>query len=102
MVSERAGNKKVSRVILEIGTLSGVMPDAIAFCFDIVAQGTVLEGAILEIIEPQARALCKACGTELQFDMLMGRCACGSHKLQIISGEELNVKSFDFLPEVTL
>ena len=35
IVSENAQNKKVKRVLLEIGKLSAIMPDAIKFCFDI-------------------------------------------------------------------
>ena len=35
----RAAAGKVRRVTLEVGALSGVMSDAIAFCFDVVAAG---------------------------------------------------------------
>ena len=45
----------VRRVRLEIGRLSGVVPDAVRFCFDLVAAGTTLEGAVLEIDEPGGR-----------------------------------------------
>lgn len=51
IVSEAAGARRVRRVTLEIGQVSGVMPEAIRFSFDVVAQGTVLEGATLEIRE---------------------------------------------------
>lgn len=49
--AEHAGAAQVMRVTLEIGKLAAVMPDAIRFCFDICAQGTVVEGATLDIIE---------------------------------------------------
>ncbi len=49
IVAEAAKGRPVRRVTLEIGKLSGVMSEAIAFCFDVVAQGTPLEGAALEI-----------------------------------------------------
>ena len=52
MVGQRAGEARVHRLTLVIGRLSGVMPDALRFCFDICSEGTVLEGATLEIIEP--------------------------------------------------
>ena len=51
IVSERAEGQRVTRVRLEIGRLTAVMPDSIRFCFDICAQGTPLEGAELEIVE---------------------------------------------------
>jgi hydrogenase nickel incorporation protein HypA/HybF len=42
-------DRRVHKVTLEIGRLSGVMPEAIEFCFEAVAQGTLAEGARLAI-----------------------------------------------------
>ena len=56
--AEHAGGRRVTRVRLEIGDEAAVMPDAIRFCFDVVAQGTLVEGARLEIIAtPASREL---------------------------------------------
>lgn len=93
-VSEHAGGKRFKRVVLEIGTLAGVMTDAIEFCFEIVAQGTVLEGATLDIRLVEARARCRACGTEFVQDSLIRPCRCGSHDTQRLSGEELNIRQY--------
>ena len=57
IVSERAVGQRVTRVRLEIGRLSAVVPDSIRFCFDICAQGTPLEGAELEIVESAGQEL---------------------------------------------
>jgi hydrogenase nickel incorporation protein HypA/HybF len=57
IVSERATGQRVTRVRLEIGRLSAVVPDSIRFCFDICAQGTPLEGATLEIVESAGQEL---------------------------------------------
>ena len=51
IVTQRAQERKVTRVVLEIGKLSCVLPDAIRFCFDLCAQGTIAEGAQLEIVQ---------------------------------------------------
>ena len=95
IVSEHAGSKPVRRVRVEIGKLSAIMPDAIRFCFDIVAKGTVVEGAELEIIEIPGKAVCKACGARVELDTVIGICACGSRDLTRISGEELNIKEME-------
>ena len=50
---ENSGGAVVKRVTLEIGKLSAILPDAVRFCFDICAKGTVVEGAALEILEIQ-------------------------------------------------
>ena len=57
IVAEAAKGRRVRRVTVEVGKLSGVMPHAIAFCFDAVTQGTVVEGAALEIRESAGEEL---------------------------------------------
>lgn len=49
-VLERMGETRVVRVVLEVGKLSAVVPDALRFCFDLSAHGTTLEGATLDIV----------------------------------------------------
>ena len=97
IVAEAAKGRRVTRVTLEVGKLSGVMADAIAFCFEVVAQGTPLEGASLEILEIEGRARCEACGLEFDADTLFAPCPCGSHRLKRIHGEELIVKSMEMM-----
>lgn len=95
IVSERAKSVKVKRVRLEVGTLSAVMPEALLFCFDVVAKGTVLEGAELEIIEIVGTATCRDCGLHVELEDLVSKCTCGSRDLERTSGEELNIKEME-------
>jgi hydrogenase nickel incorporation protein HypA/HybF len=93
--TEHAHGAPVRRVTLEIGKLSAVLPDAVRFCFDICAKGTLLEGAALEIIEVPGGALCRDCGAAVSLAALYGRCACGSANLQLVAGEELKIKDME-------
>ncbi|MHB8883797.1 MAG: hydrogenase maturation nickel metallochaperone HypA [Methylovirgula sp.] len=95
IVAEQAAGRKVLRVTLEIGKLSSIMPDAIRFCFDVVAQGSALDGATLDILEIPGRARCFDCGREIVLDEIFGRCVCGSQQLERLSGDELNIKSME-------
>ncbi|HYW20389.1 MAG TPA: hydrogenase maturation nickel metallochaperone HypA [Nodularia sp. (in: cyanobacteria)] len=95
IVSEHAQGAKVQRVVLEIGELSAILPDAIEFCFDICTQGTVLLGAILEIRKIPGLARCRECGTEIYLNKPFGICSCGSVHLDLIAGEELKVKQIE-------
>jgi hydrogenase nickel incorporation protein HypA/HybF len=95
IVSEQAAGRKVKRVTLEIGKLAAIMPDAIRFCFDVVAQGSALDGAALDILEIPGRARCLECGGDVALADVFGRCACGSRKLERLAGEELNIKSME-------
>lgn len=98
IVAEHAGGQRVKRVVLEVGTLAGVMPESIRFCFDVVAAGTALEGAVLEIREIEPRARCKTCGTEFIQVTLLSPCECGSHSLDRLTGQELNIKEYELHP----
>jgi hydrogenase nickel incorporation protein HypA/HybF len=49
---ERSHGRRVLRVVLVIGKDSGVLPDAVRFCFEVATEGTVAEGATLDIVEP--------------------------------------------------
>lgn len=43
------GDVRVEAVCVRLGPLSGVVKDALLFCFDAATQGTRLEGARLDI-----------------------------------------------------
>jgi hydrogenase nickel incorporation protein HypA/HybF len=95
IVSDAAQGRRVRRVTLEVGKLSGVMADAISFCFEVVAEGTPLEGAQLEIREVAGLARCDACGTEFETTTLFTPCSCGSRRLVRLQGEELTIKTME-------
>jgi len=94
---ERAAGARVRCVTLEIGRLTCVLPDALRFCYDVCTAGTGLEGSALEIIEVRGRARCRACGAEVALDDLLTPCACGSHDLQCLAGEELRIKEMELM-----
>ena len=95
--AERAQGAKVRRVILEIGSLAAVMPDALRFCFDMCAAGSELEGARLEIIDIAGRGRCRVCDTQMEMKDYLARCGCGSFDIECIAGEGLRVKEMEVL-----
>lgn len=95
IVAEAAGRRPVERVTVEVGQLAGVMAEALCFCFETVAQGTVLEGAVLDIVEIEGRARCQDCGAEFAMPTLYTGCPCGSHRLDRLAGEELKIKTME-------
>lgn len=98
IVSEHAHGAKVTRVTLEIGRLAAILPDAVRFCFDLCAQGTVAEGACLDIVEIAGRGRCRGCGGEVLLERPYGRCACGSSDLELVAGEELKIREMEVEP----
>ncbi len=95
IASEAANGRRVRRVTLEIGKLSGVVPEAVAFSFDVAAQGTALQDAALDIREIEGRARCLDCGAEFPAATLFDACVCGSYRIERLAGGELNVKSIE-------
>ena len=94
-ISEHAQGAKVQRVTLEIGQLSAIMSDAVRFCFDVCSTNTVVEGAILEIIEIPGLGRCRQCGAEIPLEQPFGICSCGSVELDVIGGEQLKIKEME-------
>ncbi len=94
-VTERVPGTRVTCVRLEIGALTGVVADSVRFCFDLVTEGTALEGASLEITEPPARCLCRTCGAEFAPDWPILLCDCGSADVQVVCGQDLTIVSVE-------
>ena len=93
--AERAGGERVTRVRLEIGQLSALLPDAVRLCFDVCARNTVVEGALLEIIETPGRAICRDCNGEVVMTQPFGRCDCGSANIRVVAGEEMKIREME-------
>jgi hydrogenase nickel incorporation protein HypA/HybF len=88
--------RRVKTVWLEIGALSGVEPEAIAFCFDAVARGSVAEGARLEIAPVAGRGTCIECGGDVPLANRFDACTrCGAYGVQPHAGLEMRVKELE-------
>ncbi|MBE0501718.1 MAG: hydrogenase maturation nickel metallochaperone HypA [Desulfuromonadales bacterium] len=88
--------EKVLSVSVEIGELSGVVADAVEFCFEACIQKTFLQGCRLIIEQIPGLGQCEECGAELKIDTMTFACReCGSYKLLRTQGEELNIKELE-------
>jgi hydrogenase nickel incorporation protein HypA/HybF len=94
-VSEKVGDRRVRRVSLVVGRLSGVVAESLYFYYDLSTEGTPLEGSKLEIIDVPGRARCRSCGAEVELEDMIALCTCGSADLEILSGEELTIKEVE-------
>jgi hydrogenase nickel incorporation protein HypA/HybF len=102
IAAEHARGRRVVRVVLEVGKLSGVLPDAVRFCFDFCAEGTDVEGAVLEIVETSGRGRCRACAAEVSLDRPFGQCDCGNTDLEWLAGDELRVRELELAGDVQI
>jgi len=101
LVAERTVGRTVVAVHVRVGRLSGVVADAMLFCFEVASAGTSVEGARLEIEEVDGRIACRDCGLESPADDLVLLCPCGSADVAVVAGQELTVASVELEKEST-
>lgn len=94
-VVDHVGGRTVTAVHLCVGQLSGVVPDAMRFCYEMVTESTPLAGSDLDIEQPAGQAFCRTCQRDFAVDDLILLCDCGSADVEVVSGRELRVTSVD-------
>jgi hydrogenase nickel incorporation protein HypA/HybF len=101
-IAERhASGRPVLAVRVRAGQLRQVVPESLAFCFEIASRGTACEGARLEIEVVPARASCGRCGWHGELRPPLLTCVrCNDGALTVRSGEELEVESIEIDEEV--
>ncbi len=101
-VRQRAGERPVARVRVQIGTLHRATSGPMEQAFEMVGAGTVVEGAILELIQMPVVSTCRACGTaESASDMSLICQSCGAVTLDYSGGDELLLESIEYRPAQT-
>jgi hydrogenase nickel incorporation protein HypA/HybF len=95
LACEKAAGRPVRTVRVRAGKLTAVVAESMLFCFELVVQGTPIEGARLEIEQPPGRAHCRACDTDFTLPDLILLCPCGSADVRVVSGRELEIMSME-------
>ncbi len=82
----------LSEVELEIGPLSGVHPEALDFCFPVVARERGFGSPTLRIHRVPVLLLCEACSERWSSDDVFDSCPrCGAHRRTVLSGDEMRL-----------
>jgi hydrogenase nickel incorporation protein HypA/HybF len=91
------GDVRVDAVCVRLGPLSGVVKEALAFCFEAAAQGTPLEGARLDIEDVPLTVFCPFCSTERQLASIQRlRCpVCDEPTPDVTGGRELELTALE-------
>lgn len=93
---EKQGFSRVRSVQVALGALGHVDPDAVRFCFDAVARGTIVEGARLDIRTVPGQAWCLDCAKTISIADRMAACPeCGQHRLQVTGGNDLRLDELE-------
>jgi hydrogenase nickel incorporation protein HypA/HybF len=93
---EHARGRRVVSVEVRIGHLRQVVRGALELAFELVAEGTPVEGAELKVEEVPARVACRECARETRADAFPLVCAgCGSLAVDVVAGDELTVEALE-------
>ena len=88
--------KKIVSVHLQVGLLSGAVPELLATSFDIYKKDTLAAEAVLEIEEVPLKVECLACGAHMVKEDYVVVCeACGSTNLKTLQGTDLFLLKMD-------
>ncbi len=91
-----SGATQIHRLCLRVGALTGVVPEALQFAFDVARLNTMASEAHLEIENVSARAWCANCQTEFQTEDWVRECPrCGNISAELRHGLELELVSVE-------
>jgi len=94
--AREAEAKKVGKINLVIGEMTGVAGDSVQFYFDFISKGTLVEGAALSFVMVPSKAQCQSCGKTFELKEFDWTCPyCEGKSLQIVAGKELFVESIE-------
>jgi len=84
-----------------VGQLRQVVPDTLAYCWELVCADTSLDGSRLAVEQVPARLRCRDCESEAEVgDLPVFACAtCGGLNTEVVAGEEFLITSLELLPE---
>ena len=96
IAERRADGRRVNSIQLDVGGMRQVVPDTLAYCWQIVVTATALEGSTLEINEITPTIDCADCGRRTVLEDPPFRCAgCASTNVTLTAGDELMITSLE-------
>lgn len=99
ILEEKAKEKNATRITgvkLQVGLLSGVVPELLLTAFDMYKKDTIAATAQLEINEVPLKIVCQDCQEEMIKEDYVFICSkCGSTNLKTLTGTELYLEKME-------
>ena len=94
--AKAADAKKVTRINIVIGEMSGVVSDCIQFYFDFLKKGNVAEEAVLDFKSVPVELKCRDCQAVFNPNGSAWVCpSCQGNGLEVVKGQESYVESIE-------
>lgn len=95
--AEERGISNLKGVIVQVGCLTCVSPEALELAFEFARRDTLAADARLIIERVQAVGVCRRCSADVQADSVFYACPeCRSRDIEFKTGEELQVVGLEF------
>lgn len=93
----KAGYRTVQSIVVDIGSASGILPDALAMAFDVVKTDSIANDASLIINVIPIGGHCGSCDTDFTADetFILECPNCGGVNFKITAGRELDVREIE-------
>jgi hydrogenase nickel incorporation protein HypA/HybF len=96
-VERRAAGRPVARIGVRAGTLHRLVPDAFEQSFQLVAAGTVADGATTDVVSVPATGVCSTCGNRFELADPTAMCpSCGGFEIELEGGDELTLAWIEY------
>lgn len=94
--AKAAGGERILKLRLRLGSLSGVVEEALRFAFDVVSEGTMAAGGTLEIEPVPAACWCAECQAEFACVDFFNECPrCHNLSGELRRGRELDIAAVE-------
>ena len=94
--ARRHGATDVVSITCRIGVMRQVVPEFLQTAFELSAEGTLLEGAVLHIEVEGIEVTCEACGgLQTVHEVPFGCPACGSVAIRCSGGQDILLMSME-------
>lgn len=94
--ARNAGAEGIIEIRLQVGQMTGVVPEALQYAFTILREGTLAEAAQLVVEYVSAVCWCATCRREFEAGGLFGVCPdCGTPSGEVRRGRELDLISME-------
>jgi hydrogenase nickel incorporation protein HypA/HybF len=94
--AEKAQAKRVLKIYLVVGELSGVVDEAVEFYFNFLSRDTIAAQANLSFRHVPMQLRCRNCNTIFTPEKLDLHCPkCKEQQVEIVSGRELYIESLE-------
>ena len=94
--AQKVEAKRIVVINLVVGKFSSIVDDSVQFYWDMIAEGTIAQGASLHFERVPAEMKCQDCGHAFEPDDKTFACPeCLSPRVRVTKGDELRVESID-------